>query len=122
MARTTLLVLPCDIEDDVMAVKEALEASQGNKVGIRKIEWDLEPLRVFDAGECRKQLWRLAVTKLEKGVQYVGRPQAPFGARHNVWKGWRDHVSPDSAASCPKGEGGEGSHPQLRNGGPFSMP
>ena len=74
MARRTLLVLPCGgamgEEEEAAMLQEALQAAQGNKVGLRSLTYEAEALREFVAGDCRRHLWSVQVVAMVKGVKH----------------------------------------------------
>ena len=85
MARATLLVLPCDVDDDAAAIEAGVRASEGNKVGLQAMNYTLEPIAEFAAGDCRKRLWRLELTGLQRGVKHTWcEPSPPWSHKFNL--------------------------------------
>ena len=73
LARTTYLVLPCDVIDEMRFVDQALQwvQSQHYVLGCRRIDVQVNVIAEVTAGDCKRQLLELRLQQLAKGTRHT---------------------------------------------------
>eukprot|EP00667_Euglena_gracilis_P008065 EG_transcript_8162 len=73
LARTTLLLLPCDIPDEVAFVHQALEwlRNQSYQLGCRHIEADVLEVGPISSATCARRLLEVRLRRLVKGTRHT---------------------------------------------------